>query len=450
MDQEDAPLLSSQPSTATPVQDRRKPNAILDIWLGFSPYFKYCIGLELLSELAMMIITVPMVSILEHSLCMRHYHGEIPDADACKIPPIQQSLAEVRGWTASFETIAAILVALPMGRLADNRGQRGVFMIIMLGILMSLTWSLFIIASAKLPIRLVWASSIFLLVGGGRYAAEMILAAMVAKACNEETRTRGLYHFYSCFILAELIGPPIASVAADVSPWLPFIISYILLFLTFPVLVIMSKYDTAPQSPHTSHEQSMHPGVPPVSRNCLRIALSATIDQFQILKFLFSTGKMRLASTNALISEVALVNLLFFLFIVPALLRVVGIYLKPEAQILSLGILKSSLTFLFVGSLLIAFAASSPLLIASTMIYGLGFGARSALLSLVTSWIDPECTGTLYSAVFLLEQIGMLGGEPLIQNLLGIAVGLPDPWKSLPFICASHYQPATSILTLNH
>jgi hypothetical protein len=108
MDQEVAPLLSSQPSTATPVQDRRKPNAMLDIWLGFSPYFKYCIGLELLCELAMMIITVPMVSSLEHSLCMRHYHGEIPDADACKIPPIQQSLAEVRGWTASFETIAGM------------------------------------------------------------------------------------------------------------------------------------------------------------------------------------------------------------------------------------------------------------------------------------------------------------------------------------------------------
>lgn len=48
------------------------------------------------------------------------------------------------------------------------------------------------------------------------------------------------------------------------------------------------------------------------------------------------------------------------------------------------------------------------------MIDGLGFGARSALLSLVTSWIDLECTGTLYSAVFLPEQIGMLGGEPLI------------------------------------
>ncbi|CAG9993501.1 unnamed protein product [Clonostachys byssicola] len=32
-----------------------------------------------------MINTVPMVSILEHSLCMQHYHVEIPAADACKI-----------------------------------------------------------------------------------------------------------------------------------------------------------------------------------------------------------------------------------------------------------------------------------------------------------------------------------------------------------------------------
>ena len=69
------------------------------------------------------------------------------------------------------------------------------------------------------------------------------------------------------------------------------------------------------------------------------------------------------------------------------------------------------------------------------MIYALGFGARSTLLSLITSWIDPERAGTLYSAVFLVEQIGMLIGEPLIQNLLGVGIGLQDPWMGLPFIC---------------
>lgn len=39
-----------------------------------------------------------------------------------------------------------------------------------------------------MPIRYVWASSIFLLAGGGSYAAEMILGIMVAKSCTENTR----------------------------------------------------------------------------------------------------------------------------------------------------------------------------------------------------------------------------------------------------------------------
>jgi hypothetical protein len=36
----------------------------------------------------------------------------------------------------------AIIVALPIGRVADYRGQRGVFMVIVMGMLMGLTWTL--------------------------------------------------------------------------------------------------------------------------------------------------------------------------------------------------------------------------------------------------------------------------------------------------------------------
>jgi hypothetical protein len=60
----------------------------------------------------------------------------------------------------------------------------------------------------------------------------------------------------------------------------------------------------------------------------------------------------------------------------------------------------------------------------ATILYALGFGARSTLLSLITPWINPEQTGTLYSAVFLIEQIGMLVEESLVQNLVGVGIGL--------------------------
>lgn len=31
----------------------------------------------------------------------------------------------------------------------------------------------------------------------------------------------------------------------------------------------------------------------------------------------------------------------------------------------------------------------------------------------------------------------MLGGEPLVQNALGVSPGLQDPWKGLPLICTA-------------
>lgn len=41
--------------------------------------------------------------------------------------------------------LAAIIVALPIRRTADYRGQRGVFMVVLAGILMSLTWTLIVL-----------------------------------------------------------------------------------------------------------------------------------------------------------------------------------------------------------------------------------------------------------------------------------------------------------------
>lgn len=108
MGREDAPLLCSRSTSIAEAQNNRKTHPILDIWSSFSPSFKYCIGLELLCELAMMIITVPMVAVLEQAVCSRYHHGDITNPDLCKTPPVQRTLAEIRGWTASFETFAGM------------------------------------------------------------------------------------------------------------------------------------------------------------------------------------------------------------------------------------------------------------------------------------------------------------------------------------------------------
>ncbi|KAK3348613.1 hypothetical protein B0T25DRAFT_226531 [Lasiosphaeria hispida] len=145
----------------------------------------------------------------------------------------------------------------------------------------------------------------------------------------------------------------------------------------------------------------------------------------------------KLSTTSGLISEVALVNLFLFFVIMPTLIPFITQRFGPLVQTLNLGIVQGSLSLLLTGSLLLAFATNSAFLIAATMVYGLGFGARSTLLSLVTSWINPQRTGTLYSAVFLVEQISMLGGEPLVQNL-ALVLGFKIRGKacrSLALVC---------------
>ncbi|CVK88381.1 uncharacterized protein FPRN_02246 [Fusarium proliferatum] len=327
----------------------------------------------------MIILTVPVVSHLEHAISARHYHDNIPTSELCKAPAIQRNLSEIRGWASSFDTFSAIIVALPIGRIADHRGQQGVFMVVVAGILMSLTWTLIVPTNSVLPIKLVWASSVFLLVRGGGYAAQMLLAAMVAKACTEETRTRRLYYFYSCFIFSELVGPPVASIASDIPPWLPFSISYFLLFLTFPLLSVMPKDYIAPFSAAIDSTED------PPGHRILRAVLHALLDQVHLLRFMLPSHNMGSAAvvflistlrgislralTNALIGEVALVNLVLFFFTMPVLLRI------PVAALPGVT------------------TTNSASLITATMICGLGFGAGSTQLSPVTSWIDPQRAG---------------------------------------------------------
>ncbi|CZR37384.1 uncharacterized protein FPRO_02356 [Fusarium proliferatum ET1] len=320
----------------------------------------------------MIILTVPVVSHLEHAISARHYHDNIPTSELCKAPAIQRNLSEIRGWASSFDTFSAIIVALPIGRIADHRGQQGVFMVVVAGILMSLTWTLIVPTNSVLPIKLVWASSVFLLVRGGGYAAQMLLAAMVAKACTEETRTRRLYYFYSCFIFSELVGPPVASIASDIPPWLPFSMSYFLLFLTFPLLSVMPKDYIAPFSAAIDSTED------PPGHRILRAVLHALLDQVHLLRFMLPSHNMGSAAvvflistlrgislralvqyasfrfdwkTNALIGEVALINLVLFFFTMPVLLRIVSKYLKSTPQVLNHGIVRASLSLLFLESL---------------------------------------------------------------------------------------------------
>lgn len=116
-------------------------------------------------------------------------------------------------------------------------------------------------------------------------------------------RTRRLYYFYSCFIFSELVGPPVASIASDIPPWLPFSISYFLLFLTFPLLSVMPKDYIAPFSAAIDSTED------PPGHRILRAVLHALLDQVHLLRFMLPSHNMGSAAVVFLISTLRGISL---------------------------------------------------------------------------------------------------------------------------------------------
>ncbi|KAL9068134.1 MAG: hypothetical protein Q9161_006378 [Pseudevernia consocians] len=222
--------------------DRSAPPFVL------SKLSKYCLTLWFLVELSGNVLMVPLISLFEKAICETYYHthGSLlldhwspVDEGSCKIAPIQRELAKLRGWKAFFENIAAILLAIPVGHVADRISHVKVLAFILSGMLAALLWTIFVATHPTLPLRLVWGTSIFYLCGGGYYASEMMVSLMTASSCPEEHRTRTFYYAYTVFISTELIGPPIASWTSRYSLWIPLAIGAALLVLCYPVLAVM-------------------------------------------------------------------------------------------------------------------------------------------------------------------------------------------------------------------
>lgn len=75
------------------------------------------------------------------------------------------------------------------GSFADRFGRRPVLFLFSTGMLASLVWIMLICyANEALPVNLVWASSIFIFLGGGQRVLKSMLFTIVADLVDETHR----------------------------------------------------------------------------------------------------------------------------------------------------------------------------------------------------------------------------------------------------------------------
>lgn len=121
--------------------------------------------LQFLVTFSRYVVEIPLLRLFEIAICDRYFQDEAIDEISCKIPRVQNDLAIVVGWRFFFDALPILLTAIFYGRLADTHGRRVVLFLSCLGLVCSLIWIVIVCyANQVLPIKLVWASSVFILV----------------------------------------------------------------------------------------------------------------------------------------------------------------------------------------------------------------------------------------------------------------------------------------------
>lgn len=436
-------------------------------YLSFPTIAIYCLIMNLLIEIFDMILLTPQIALFQRSICFQHYQqdGSRVTGQGCQAKAIQQELAIVRGWKGFFDCIPVLLMAIPTGYLADRFGRRKVMAMIISGMLAGAAWYILVCSfPAVFPVRLLWLSSVFYLSGGGYWSASIMVLAIAADACSEADRSRVFYYLYSVYLFTELVAPSIASVTMDNNLLFPFLIGIIALLLCFPVLYMMpetQKFSDATtqiapveldESTYLRESYSETAVDHPVEnglwwifrcRNTLLVVPIFFVTTFRattlsvLLQYTAVRYGWKLSSTNALLSEVAGVNLLLVLFFLPGLTSLLQYRYKIPSPKIDLSVARVSLLVLAIGSLLIGLAPTAALMIPSLVIFAFGYGARVATFSVLSSWVNKEHSARVYGIVAVIENLGVLAGEPTLQNVFAATLSFSGVWRGTPFFCTA-------------
>lgn len=288
-----------------------------------------------------------------------------------------------------------------------------------------------------------------------------------------ENRSERFYYTYSAFLVTELVAMPLASFMMSQSILLPFAVALISLIACFPILVsIRGVKRPTPPSPRRSSsdeantglldpspnpERSEHPSAPrttiftnlrtilaflrPLLTNpsILLVLLGhflCPVRQELLFQILIPYTSLRfslpIASAGLLLSVVAFANLLIFLFGLPLATRYLRALEFSPAKIDAYTASYSSL-ILAVGSFLIGIAGVFPMLVISTLVFAAGFGIRLGLLSLLTSMVEQEMVGRVYTLVTVVEGAGEMVSAPVLQGMWAWGLRMGGGWKGAPW-----------------
>ncbi|ORY56601.1 major facilitator superfamily domain-containing protein [Pseudomassariella vexata] len=436
-----------------------------------------CILVDFLTQMYDQVRIVPEIALFERSICLSYYSahdpsvigpGQLVPEFLCKIPPVQQKLAHLRGWKAFYDGLAVLLTAIPMGILADRFGRKKIIASSIAGPIAATSWILLVglggLGGGK--ITNIWWSSLFFLFGN-LSSANATLYAVAADSCPPSKRSQYFYYLYSTFLVCELVAPALASVTINKQLLIPFGVGLGCLVLCFPILAIMpethkrhkkplpkSRADgqTDDHDPEAAPLISRTPGATSNSPSFLSILKQRNL----IIAFIVSfVGAFRIATvsvllqytaarfgwpisrTAILVSAIAAMNIVLFLGLLPQVIAYLTTKRHIPPQLIDYQVVRASLCILALGALLMGLAPSMYMLVPAVLLFASGYGTRVAVLSIVSSWTTDNVRARVFSIAQLLENTGRMASDPMLLRIFAASIPLGGFWQGLPFFVAA-------------
>ncbi|KAJ6054656.1 hypothetical protein N7444_003754 [Penicillium canescens] len=468
MHPETEPLLALDPTTSP----TRKSKKLLILIV--------CAIFLLSAEFGFFMSTAPQTAVFEDIICRnyqadlhRTQNGTLPDPNPCKSEAVQGELAIIIGYKDTFDTLPSILLSLPYGILSDHWGRRPVLYLSLLGIILSEFWIRIVcLWSTVIPLRMVWLSSVFRIIGGGDAVLTAIALVIVADVFSEDERSTALFRLQSCIVLAEILATPLSAYMMTFSPMFPYLVSICLILVgSIPALFLPETLEDAKakQSLQDNSEQRDENGQSEQNVNkspleelkrqarefkvstrfiwsdtnvCLMILVFfVTIMTRQstnlLLQYVSKKFDWSIARASLLISLRGIFSMATFMVLMPALTFLAAKYLNLHGKRSDHVMSKGSGIISVIGFAAIALAPTPAILIFGQIILSMGMAFAVNSRSLATALVLPDHVGTLYSALAITQSAGMLVAGPLFANLFRLGMHLGNAWIGLPFLQAS-------------